>query len=438
MKGKNGIVIDVGANVGMASFAAAVMGFKVLAFEPVFENLQKICEGIYFNRVGELVEVYEAAVSDHNGNITFHKLVGRLDNSAVSATGAKLAFKSNEEIEVQVKTIPLDEVIQETERVLLIKIDVQGWEYHVLKGASKILSRKKGEAPYLIYEEDERLLQASNSSTKEIREFLRSVGYNRCTQHGKSRHVWAVKAFLQQYNQLGDLKPGTELTSFEPGRDPVELVEVGGGKYPVELVEGSGGISRGLRWQVSRGISQGLIHGNGNSGARKIQWIKDVSYSSKSNLSVVEVKATDSDKDTKVRSIVCQNCDGSELSVSYTLYRSQVQWRAHNVKELGLTRSIISTDGLKPVDYVGCAGKICIHSIPGPHLWDYTGGKKDMLCGECNGAGFLGGFLTCAKEEANQSELRQGGEAKERFSSLLVRQQYSKSTATPPPPPTVP
>ncbi|OIT01572.1 PREDICTED: uncharacterized protein LOC109226484 [Nicotiana attenuata] len=187
MKGKKGIFVDVGANVGMASFAAAVMGFKVLAFEPVFENLQKICEGIFFNRVGELVEVYEAAASDHIGNITFHKLVGRLDNSAVSATGAKLAFKSNEEIEVQVKTIPLDEIIQE-EPVLLLKIDVQGWEYHVLKGASKLLSRKKGEAPYLIYEEDERLLQASNSSAKEIREFLHSVGYNHCTQHGTDAH----------------------------------------------------------------------------------------------------------------------------------------------------------------------------------------------------------------------------------------------------------
>jgi hypothetical protein len=28
------------------------------------------------------------------------------------------------------------------------------------------------------------------------------------------------------------------------------------------------------------------------------------------------------------------------------------------------------------------------------------------------------GFRACAKEEANQSEWRQGGEAKERFSSL--------------------
>ncbi|KAJ9163110.1 hypothetical protein P3X46_022815 [Hevea brasiliensis] len=187
-KGRDGLVVDVGANVGMASFAAAVMGYRVLAFEPVIENLQRICDGIWFNRVGDLVTVFEAAVSDRIGNITFYKLVGRLDNSAVSATGAKLAFKSNEEIAVQVRTIPLDDLIPESEPVLLLKIDVQGWEYHVLKGASKLLSRKKGEAPYLIYEEDERLLQASNSSAKEIRDFLQTVGYHHCTQHGTDAH----------------------------------------------------------------------------------------------------------------------------------------------------------------------------------------------------------------------------------------------------------
>uniref|UniRef100_A0ACD5WZP4 Uncharacterized protein n=1 Tax=Avena sativa TaxID=4498 RepID=A0ACD5WZP4_AVESA len=45
-----GVVVDVGANVGMAAFAAAVMGFRVVAFEPVFENLLRICDGIYLNR----------------------------------------------------------------------------------------------------------------------------------------------------------------------------------------------------------------------------------------------------------------------------------------------------------------------------------------------------------------------------------------------------
>lgn len=187
-EGKDGTFVDVGANVGMAAFAASAMGFRVFAFEPVFENLQRICDGIFFNRVGHLVTVFEAAASDRLGNITFHKLVGRLDNSAVSATGARLAFKSNEEIALQVKSIPLDEVIPESEPVLLLKIDVQGWEYHVLKGASKLLSRAENEAPYLIYEEDERLLQASNSSAIEIREFLYSVGYHHCTQHGTDAH----------------------------------------------------------------------------------------------------------------------------------------------------------------------------------------------------------------------------------------------------------
>lgn len=73
-EGKNGVFVDVGANVGMATFAAAVMGFRVYSFEPVFENLQSICNGIYFNRVGELVTVFEAATSDRVGNITFHKV----------------------------------------------------------------------------------------------------------------------------------------------------------------------------------------------------------------------------------------------------------------------------------------------------------------------------------------------------------------------------
>ncbi|KAK4797892.1 hypothetical protein SAY86_030218 [Trapa natans] len=187
-EGREGLVVDVGANVGMASFAAAVMGFKVLAFEPVYENLQRICDGVWLNRVGEIVTVFEAVASDKLGNITFHKLVGRLDNSAVSASGAKLAFKSNEEIEMQVRSIPLDEVIPTSEKVLLIKIDVQGWEFHVLKGALRILSRKASDAPYLIYEEDERLLQASNSSSKEVRDFLHSVGYHHCTQHGTDAH----------------------------------------------------------------------------------------------------------------------------------------------------------------------------------------------------------------------------------------------------------
>ncbi|GLJ34016.1 hypothetical protein SUGI_0684150 [Cryptomeria japonica] len=179
---RKGIVVDVGANVGMAAFAAIAMGYKVVAFEAVFENLQRLCDGMYLNRAGDMVTFYHAAVSDVPGNLTMHKVVGRLDNSAVSATGAKLAFKSNELIPVSVRSITLDTVIHQSELVILLKIDVQGWEYHVLKGATSLLSRKPGDAPYIIYEDDERLLHESNTSSNDIKEFLASMGYNSCTK----------------------------------------------------------------------------------------------------------------------------------------------------------------------------------------------------------------------------------------------------------------
>ena len=50
------------------------MGFRVVAFEPVFENLQRICDGVYLNRVQDQVVVYHAAASDRVGNITMHKV----------------------------------------------------------------------------------------------------------------------------------------------------------------------------------------------------------------------------------------------------------------------------------------------------------------------------------------------------------------------------
>eukprot|EP00252_Welwitschia_mirabilis_P024947 TRINITY_DN7623_c0_g1_i1.p1 TRINITY_DN7623_c0_g1~~TRINITY_DN7623_c0_g1_i1.p1 ORF type:complete len:343 (+),score=66.62 TRINITY_DN7623_c0_g1_i1:361-1389(+) len=190
---KHETVVDVGANVGMAAFAAAAMGYKVLAFEAVFENLQKLCDGLYLNRAAGLIRFFHAAVSDISGNLTMHKLVGRLDNSAVSATGAKLAFKNNEIVPVTVRSVTLDDMIPDSEPVLLLKIDVQGWEYHVLKGAYGLLSREPSHAPYIIYEDDEKLLKESNTTSKDIKDFLTSVGYNSCTRHDTDTHCRKLK-----------------------------------------------------------------------------------------------------------------------------------------------------------------------------------------------------------------------------------------------------
>lgn len=187
------MVVDVGANVGMASFVAAVMGFRVLAFDDS-SPCSRICSGYSTGCTSTGCSTALWCITLRG--CSFWSSWDYYDAQGDWSTGqqcyicrrCKVSIKSNAEIAVEVSTIPLDELVPDTERVLLIKVDVQGWEYHVLGGASNLLSRRKGEAPYLIYEEDEHLLQAGNSSAQDIRTFLTSVGYNHCKRHGNGAH----------------------------------------------------------------------------------------------------------------------------------------------------------------------------------------------------------------------------------------------------------
>lgn len=68
------IVVDVGAGIGEATFAASAMGVRVTALEPVFANALRLCDGVYLNRADDLVKVHLAAASDVPGNITVHNV----------------------------------------------------------------------------------------------------------------------------------------------------------------------------------------------------------------------------------------------------------------------------------------------------------------------------------------------------------------------------
>ena len=259
-------VVDVGANVGMATFAAAAMGFGVVAVEPVLENMQRLCDGVYFNRENpQMVKLFHAALSDKpHSNFTIHKVViivlgcaifmifaqplcfenegssfeandglrsvssgsfpenngclggdlgnlsslsimdqfvvflndwfceqvlGRLDNSAVSAEAAVAAFSSNEVVAVTVPCTTVDSLVHEA-AVAMLKVDVQGYEYRVLRGATRLLGRPAAHAPYLVYEVDEKLLRANNSSSREILALLQGLGYKYCRKEGVDRHCW--------------------------------------------------------------------------------------------------------------------------------------------------------------------------------------------------------------------------------------------------------
>ena len=129
------VVYDIGANVGFYTLLAAHLVGKsgrVIAFEPLPRNLEYLREHITLNRLSN-VEVVEAAVSTESGTAMF-------DDQANPSMG-KLSSCGT----VAVRTVTIDDLVGSgaIPSPDLVKIDVEGAEYNVLRGASRTLEKKR-------------------------------------------------------------------------------------------------------------------------------------------------------------------------------------------------------------------------------------------------------------------------------------------------------
>ena len=136
-------VIDVGANVGQFAVAAAKLfpGVVVHSFEAapaVIPALQR--------HVAQLtnVTVHPYAVGDHEGETQFHVNTHSQSSSILPLAAAHgEAFSDAREAHtVLVRLTTLDAVLstEELRPPVLLKLDVQGYEAAVLRGASKTLT----------------------------------------------------------------------------------------------------------------------------------------------------------------------------------------------------------------------------------------------------------------------------------------------------------
>jgi FkbM family methyltransferase len=175
--GKGGVLVDVGAHVGYCSLKAAnVVGPSghVLAIEPNPDTLQTLRANIQANG-DNMIAVEPVACSDSDSMVEFfaaaRKNTGASSMSESNASNWGPVGKS-----FQVRARPLDALIMESglARVDVIKIDVEGAEFLVLKGAQQTLDRYH---PVIVMELEEGQLKSMGTSSAEILALLRSHGY---------------------------------------------------------------------------------------------------------------------------------------------------------------------------------------------------------------------------------------------------------------------
>ncbi|MFH7029225.1 MAG: FkbM family methyltransferase [Heteroscytonema crispum UTEX LB 1556] len=109
-------------------------------------------------------------------------LLGKPGMSAFStfAKGTETDFYIGNE-KLLVEQLPLDDVVRNLgiNRVDLAKIDVEGWETLVLRGANQSINA--GKFPLLMIEFTEANAVAAGSSTRELRTLIESFGYTLCS-----------------------------------------------------------------------------------------------------------------------------------------------------------------------------------------------------------------------------------------------------------------
>lgn len=138
-------VVDVGTNVGYFTVLLGMLvgdDGKVYGFEANHEVFATLKENLAINWISHRVTLHNKAVYSENTTISFHV------SEIFQGDSSILVRPDRENISDSIKTmdieaVTLNEVLADVESIDLLKIDIEGGEYHAFLGMSKLLENKK-------------------------------------------------------------------------------------------------------------------------------------------------------------------------------------------------------------------------------------------------------------------------------------------------------
>lgn len=165
------VILDIGANIGNSSlfFASQNAAAKILAFEPHPETYKRAQVNIDLNPY-QNIKLYNLGLGEEKAELKLYEV-----NEHNSGMNRIL----EQELDLPFKVVKVDRLdsFMEQERlnsVDLLKIDVEGYEYAVLKGAEETI---KKHFPLLFIELDDLNLREQNRSAAELLQLLTDFGY---------------------------------------------------------------------------------------------------------------------------------------------------------------------------------------------------------------------------------------------------------------------
>jgi FkbM family methyltransferase len=166
------LIVDVGASLGLWTVpltrAASRMGSTVWAIEPHPENARWLRRNLCLNGLDEVVTVHQCALGDRSS-------AARLSLGEAHDFGAgNVAISvddSDKGVEVSVRR--LDDLPRDR-RVSFMKLDVEGYELHALRGAQRLLNEDR---PVILGEFSQEWLEARGEELRPFLAAMEELGY---------------------------------------------------------------------------------------------------------------------------------------------------------------------------------------------------------------------------------------------------------------------
>jgi FkbM family methyltransferase len=168
------VLFDVGANFGYYSLTLAHYLSRqchVQAFEPNPPTHARLLKHIALNQLGTVITPHRLALSDVPGTGYLRDETG---NHADFNSGAASLGAHRDGVPVPVVTLDDFCGSQNINRLDFLKIDVEGFEAHVLRGAAVSLAKFQ---PLLCIELNPSTLTRQNTSVKNVADMLGQFGY---------------------------------------------------------------------------------------------------------------------------------------------------------------------------------------------------------------------------------------------------------------------
>lgn len=196
-----GVFFDIGANIGIYSlFYAQVKEGNVYSFEPSVFNLRQLAKNISVNKLSERITIVSNPLSETTGIAKF--INGSADEGgALSAFGVEYGYTGEpiiSDITYSVLGFSLDDLFEKNvlaETPSLIKIDVDGIEHLILKGATKTLKSEKLKSLYIEVNDD------FKEQAQQVKNILESAGF--ALKEKRSSEMFdGSEMFGRTYNQI--------------------------------------------------------------------------------------------------------------------------------------------------------------------------------------------------------------------------------------------